>query len=97
MIEDDPEFSKRLSDAIKGVRIKKFIEVPAMTENYKILSSCAIVIETHHADYYQLILVGGNTAQILGLYPSYNPELIVRELADKLGFRLVKKTTRKRE
>ena len=60
--------------------------------------NAATVIETHHADLFSVVLVGRNTGSHLqGLkYPIHvslpNPVEALKEIADQLGYRVVKKT-----
>jgi hypothetical protein len=71
---------------------------PHGTEFYVGQSS---VICCAHADMTQLVAIGGNCSTILGNFWGHEhhteagQERILRSLADRLGFRLVRKTERK--
>jgi hypothetical protein len=86
-IERDPNFGKHLSDAVltKG-QSKDRVYCPHQVR----------IVETHHADDKHLIAVGGNTGVDLGYVGNYlsEPHQMARALADMLGYRLVKKTTK---
>lgn len=96
-IEKDPEFGKKIADAIhrlsherKGIDIGSGFNVNAAT-----------VVETHHASGTALVAVGGNHATVVtsvGDVPHHEEEgqiKILQALAEQLGYRLVKKTKAK--
>ncbi len=93
-IEDDPQFGKKLSQAIMTVSRGNPVDVSALNH-----CNAATVIETHHADGTALVAVGQNYGHNLGiLYPYGEEELDVRvlkALADKLGYYVSKKPQRK--
>lgn len=64
-IAEDPEFGKRLADAIASARRGKPVNVAAHG-SHGISCNAACVIETHHADYDVLVKVGGNTGSVVG-------------------------------
>lgn len=56
------------------------------------------VLPCCHADYVQVVAIGGNTIRRLGGYAgtyANTDEEVLRNLADSMGFRLVKKAGRK--
>lgn len=55
------------------------------------------VLSSQHADYMQVIAIGGNGIRRLGFGGAYSStdEQILRYLADSMGYRLVKKPVRK--
>lgn len=90
-IERDPEFGKKLSAAISKVSCySRPVDVSAMN-----FCNAAQVIETHHADQFVGVLVGGNTGlPMLGSVGYRQEELelaYLRELAHAHGFNLSKK------
>ena len=56
---------------------------------------------THDADSYSLLMVGGNMAELMGMTRYYGSGMLdqqlhmLKEAAANLGYRLVRKTTRK--
>lgn len=92
-IRNDAEFGKKVAEAISHLSVdRKPIDIWAGSH-----CNAATVIETHHADGIKLIAVGGNCGQELGYVGGYRstPEDMLRNLADSLGYRLVKKPTKK--
>lgn len=63
-IATDPEFGKRLADAIAQARRGKPVVVGAHGER-DIHCNAALVVETHHADDEVTVIVGGNTARVV--------------------------------
>lgn len=81
-IAEDKDFGRSLSDAILGLSVQREVHIPGAT-----------AIETHHADDVMVIAVGGNSGKNLGRgghFRSTDLELI-RNIADNLGYRLVRK------
>lgn len=69
IVENDPEFGKKLANAIRSMRSsasEKPIDVSARSGNCTACNA-ASVIETHHADNTILVRVGGNTGSVVGL------------------------------
>lgn len=64
-IEDDPDFGKRLADAVKRVTKGKPVYVSAHAKSGGIHCNAATVIETHHADYDVTVRVGGNRGEVV--------------------------------
>lgn len=96
-IESDPEFTKRLAKAIREIHHlqhelgSRGIDVEAMGH-----VNAATVIETHHADQMQPVLIGGNTAHVIGdtyirWSSDHMEEDLLRALATKHGYDLHKK------
>lgn len=105
MIRDDPTFGKNLHDAVIGrerdPRGNRLIrDIPAYSSKGGVFCNAASVIESHHADGTTVIAVGGNYGTVL--HETYGwkhhetdqQERLVREMADKLGYRLVKKASK---
>lgn len=95
-IERDPDFGKKLSQAIAQVCVERDpVDVSAMGH-----CNAATVIETHHADQTAIVTVGGNygTLQVYSWGHSHHTaesaEKHLREWAEKLGFTLSKKRTK---
>lgn len=97
-IEYDPDFGKKLADAVLQVQRGKSVDVSAGSH-----VNAATVIESHHADYYSAVLVGGNYGHRLpgsvGIRhwdKTSEIELAyLRELAHAHGYDLRKKPVRK--
>lgn len=105
-IEKDKDFATALVNAIlmlsSNCSLKYGIDVPAIADNGKsVFANAATVLEQHHSSETTIVAVGGNYGTVLGHYCSHKhhePEdklAIVKELADGLGFRLVKKRVKK--
>jgi len=95
-IANDPTFGKKLAQAIRGMFGDRGpIDVSAGNH-----LNAATVIESHHADNTVLVAVGGNFATALlqtGGYRHHEvqgQEQLLRDLADKLGYRISKKPAR---
>ncbi len=110
IIAQDPEFGKNLASAINSMQLPaqyRRQDVPAYWYMNGVKSSgvdynAAEVIESHHADTYAVVAVGGNTGENLGEYflRSHPDKLegqleLLKNLADALGYRLVKKSAKK--
>jgi len=91
-IERDPEFGRKLSQAVMSVRRGEPVDVPAMGH-----VNAATVIETHHADGTVLVSVGGNYGHVQAYSSGYShhkpedAERMCRDWADSLGFTLTRK------
>lgn len=85
---------------------RKMLEAAMMTQRgYKPVDfsigcgmNAGIALPSQHADYIQVVVAGGNYARPLGYGGNWqnmdNDEAILRRLADELGYRIVKKTSR---
>jgi len=94
-IKNDPAFGEKLARAVMGFNIPvRGKDVAAGN-----FVNAATVVSQHHADAVHLVAVGGNYGRDLGHVVSWrdqtDDEKILRALADKLGYTLRKKTTRK--
>lgn len=105
-IESDPEFGKNLALAVGEMyRSNRPLDVPAYSYNSEgkaagIYCNAASVIESHHADGTTLVAVGGNHGTKLGefYYVGHHHTddgqvALLKALADKLGYRVSKKTS----
>ena len=94
-IENDPDFGKKLGDAIRslGGPHKFHADVSALNH-----VNAATAIETHHADDFVVVAVGGNMGSVLGYGGAYRntDHEIVKTLAAHLGYELRKKPSRKK-
>lgn len=86
-IERDPEFGRKLSDAIRyRATHPKHIDTPERRCGYQPFGAEATgqtqVIEVHHADGQIVVTVGGNTGRVLGYGGGYSADddTIVKEL-----------------
>jgi hypothetical protein len=68
VIEKDPEFGKKLCDAIRKVGNGRRGPINVPVGNH---ANPVTVIETHHADQTALIAVGGNNATVFFTIPGY--------------------------
>lgn len=96
-IENDPEFGRKLKDAILTVQRGRPVDVSAGG-----FCNAATVIETHHADGLIAVVVGVNGGQILGYCGTWHraysdkmddesrKEYHLKNLARDCGYRLVK-------
>ena len=107
MIRDDPKFGENLYDAILRLQRGEQVDVPAYSYRDGRVSgvhvNAATAVETHHADGTAVVAVGGNCATVLGhvFYTGYHGDesgklKTLQQLADAMGYRLVKKPARKR-
>ena len=96
-IEQDPDFGQKISRAVQRLSLGDKVDISSGHSG-----NAATVVETHHADGYKLILVGGNTAFDLGyvgsirdLDPGKNEDLreILNTLLRDRGMRVVTKPT----
>ena len=93
-IARDEEFGKNISDAIGSLGHGNPDGITVPSGNH---CNPATVIETHHADETVVVAVGQNCATVLAnLYgtPHHKDEHklgIIKEMAKRLGYRLVKK------
>lgn len=85
-IEKDAEFGKRVAEAI---RCAGYPNPPYHGQSFDVLPSV-------HADYQQVVAIGGNSINAMGIGGDWTAEneSILRTLADRMGFRLVKKAAR---
>lgn len=100
-LPEDADFGRRLYHAILAVGAftqsdRRFVRVG----NHG--GACAVV-ESHHADQTTLVAVGGNSAtkvfQTFGdrdHHTDEGQERLLRDWADKMGFRLVRKRAKKK-
>lgn len=99
-IERDPQFGKKLSDAIlkhacsRAADVRRGVDVSAGNH-----INAATVIESHHADGNAIVAIGGNCGSIVGHtfgthHKPEDREKILRELANQLGYTLRKKKQR---
>lgn len=96
VIREDPDFGKNLAEAIMHLQVTRGKIVSVPSKNHV---NAAEAIESHHADIIQLIAVGTNTAWVLPGSTMWGPgfeaekmkEEVLRDFADNMGYRLVKK------
>lgn len=84
-IEKDKDFGRKVSEAVQRVG-KKQVEISCGCH-----ITAAIVVESHTSEIFLPILVGGNSAQVVGTYgvscSAEDPELdLLKQLAEKYGF-----------
>lgn len=97
-IRDDPNFGERLASAIMtAFGGQKPVDVPAVTPGGGVFCNAATVIESHHADGYRAILVGGNCGLVVeGVAVGYHDTdedrslELLKMLAHKHGYALHK-------
>ena len=94
-IERDTQFGKKVAEAIAEVYGEK---EPQRMRGY---SSAAV--SSQHADYTQVVCVGGNLGSQLGIaftrlhHEEEGKIKVLKDIADKFGYRLVKKSKKKGE
>lgn len=94
-IAADPDFGKNLSRAITSLVHGKPVDVRALNH-----VNAATAIESHHADNTSLVSFGGNCGvahlQMWGWKHNdiVEQEMLCRKWAEKLGFRLVRKSVK---
>lgn len=94
-IESDPKFGEKLAQAIQ----RHYASNTPVYIDTEFRSQVACVMSCSHADNTTVIAVGGNHSTVLGeIYNNGNhskPEdqiKLLKALAEKMGYRLVKKT-----
>lgn len=86
-IENDPDFGKKLAQAVRSLSVRNdYADVSAGNH-----CNAATVVATHHADIHSVVIVGGNNGKVIGSSLYSDTEKIFREVADQLGYRLLKK------
>jgi hypothetical protein len=102
MIKDDVDFGRNLYYAILELQRGKQVDIPARSSRGGIHCNAATAVETHHADDTAIVAVGQNCATELGrcYYTGFHGEEqgklnILRQLADNMGYRLVKKSAKR--
>lgn len=97
-IEEDQDFGRKVSQAClragsRGIGLKRPIDIDARRPQGGVHCNAASVVETHHADGQVLVAFGGNTATSFGYVGNWTAteEDMLRALADKMGYRLVRK------
>lgn len=92
-ISEDKDFGQKVADAIQKVRHGKPEVISSGSH-----ANVAYVVETHHADYTSIVAVGGNHATQIGTthgtthhHKDETQIEILKQLAEKMGYRLVKK------
>jgi hypothetical protein len=98
MIAKDLDFGKKLAAAVLHLSVNdgKAIDVSAKNGN-SCYANAATVVESHHADITTLVAIGGNYGTSLGtvLVHSHHRQEdkieVLKQIANQLGFRLVKK------
>jgi hypothetical protein len=91
-ISHDPDFGKKLESGI--LRVGGRGEATDVCAGNHV--NAVRVIESHHADDTVVVKVGGNIGYVMGATyggreSPLNDEVLLRVMADKLGFKLVKK------
>lgn len=82
-IEDDPDIGKAISEAVQANGDER--RMRRYTQAVKVLP-CV------HSSAMQIVAVGGNTIRTLGYGDCHDTdEELLRKLADRLGFRIVRK------
>lgn len=83
-IEEDAKFGKRVADAVRYASHPE--RAPYHGQGFDVLP-CS------HADYIQVVAIGGNSIRRLGYGGTWtaDDEAVLRQLADSMGFRVVKK------
>lgn len=94
-IEKDDNFGKKLANAIRKTSCyNKPVDVSAGS-----FANAATVIETHHADGYRCVLIGGNYGKATDVFINYRKDEmeleLLKELARKLGYQVSRKPTKK--
>lgn len=92
-IERDVNFGKNLVETIH------YQSVNSSPKDVSSLNHCnaATVIETHHADILVPVAIGGNSGRVLKgtSFYSASDEMLLRQMADSMGFELHKKRVRR--
>lgn len=93
-IAKDPEFGKKLADAITRVTGPRSEPVDVSAGNH---CNAATVIETHHADNSALVLIGGNYGSVVGQTHGWKHHekddqlAMLKRVLDGMGYTVAKK------
>ncbi len=96
-IENDPLFGRKLGEAIARLSLgNKVVGDHGVDISAGSHVNAATAIESHHADYNAIVAVGGNCATVIGMtyghhHRDEDKEVILRQLANELGFSLRRK------
>lgn len=94
-IEKDRNFGKKLADAIRN----NGCACTGPVQFFAGHAPAGVVVETHHADFDVLVLVGGNTGEDMGIvYPQGDESKevrVARSLAEENGYHLRRNPTKR--
>jgi hypothetical protein len=91
-IEKDPEIGAKIGSGI-AMAHRMGGDIAAHSSNGTHIGAIQ-VLPSQHADYVQIIAIGGNCIRRLGSSAKWEPEDLLRDLAAELGYSLRKKPTR---
>jgi hypothetical protein len=82
-IESDPDFGKKVADAVRANGDERIMRYHGQG---------FAVMKSQHADYTQVVALGGNVIRSLGSGGNCraSDEAVLRYLAESMGFRLVR-------
>jgi hypothetical protein len=100
LIRDDPEFGKKVYEAVLHLQTTRGRPVDISSGNH---CNAATAIESHHADGYRMLLVGGNTAYVLGHAGHWSKDpnkvedlkTLMNNIAEEYGLKVVKMRRKK--
>jgi predicted flavoprotein YhiN len=88
-IEHDPKIGERIYHGVSSAH-RDGGRVAAHSE-HGIGIGAIQVLPSQHADYVQIVAIGGNCIRRLGSSGKWEPEDLLRDLADQLGYSLRKR------
>jgi hypothetical protein len=88
-IERDPEIGQKIGMGI-AMAHRSGGDIAAHSSNGTHIGAIQ-VLPSQHADYVQIVAIGGNCIRRLGTSGKWEPEDLLRDLADQLGFTLRKR------
>lgn len=90
-IAEDPEIGERIRQAVNSSWRD---EGDITARGHGIHIGAIRVLPPQHADYVQIVAIGRNTIRRLGTSGKWEPEDLLRDLADQLGYSLRKKASK---
>jgi hypothetical protein len=92
-IREDKDFGHKVYDAVCAVQLGKTVDI---SSGHHV--NAATVVESHHADGYRLVLVGGNTAYVLGYAGHWSKDpkktedlqTILNNVVEEYGLKVIK-------
>jgi hypothetical protein len=99
-IQKDPEFGKKVYDACCTIAGSRRSPVSISSGGYH---SAAVAVDCHHADWHQVMIIGGRGAIICNAGTNWQQDetdedvqlRALKSLADSLGYRVSKKPSKK--
>jgi hypothetical protein len=95
-IAEDPQFGKKLAAAVMSLGSGRKYDAVISAMNHV---NAATAIESHHADAFSVVAIGGNMGAVLGYGGGYRNtnEEILKALASSMGFVVHRKPAKRKK